>query len=233
MEILGFIPARAGSKGIPKKNLALVNCKPLISYTIAAAQASCVTRILVSTDSEEIAQVSRALGADVPFLRPAALAGDTALISDAILDALARLREKENYAPEVIVLLQPTSPLRQARYIDAAVELFLKNDVDSVISISDPIEHPALMVYWPQPTAMTFLMEGKYATMPRQAYPACSKINGMLYVFSPKTLAVYNNIFGKKVLPYQTPQADSIDIDSPGEMEIAAALIQYRQRQIT
>lgn len=118
MEILGFIPAQGGSKGIPKKNLHELNGKPLILYTIKAALESKINRLIVSTDSKEIAEISRRYGAEVPFLRPKELAKDTSTIEEALFDVISRLEKNEGYRPELIVLLHPTSPLRQTKHIN-------------------------------------------------------------------------------------------------------------------
>lgn len=233
MEILGFIPARGGSKGIPGKNVYPLNGKPLITYTIEEAKKSRITRLFVSTDSKEIADVSQAAGVSVPFLRSSALAEDHSIISDVILDALDQLQSRDKYIPDVIVLLQPTSPLRKAQYIDESIELFLKNDVDSVISVSEPMEHPSLTVFWNGPTEMKLALGEKYKILPRQAYPNYYTINGMIYVFSPKTIRKYKNVFGEKVLPYKTGKSESIDIDTIEELRVLEAILEYRERHST
>src|SRR5258706_10337909 len=122
MEVLGIIPARGGSKGIPRKNLVRLAGRPLIAYTCDAARGSeRLTRVIVSTDDDEIAETARGLGVEVPFMRPAHLAADETPMVDVLLDALATLGRVDNYRPDVIVLLQPTSPLRRSAHVDAAV----------------------------------------------------------------------------------------------------------------
>ena len=123
MEVLGFIPARANSKGVAGKNIKLLNGKPLLGYTIEEGKKSRINRLIVSTDSPEIAEISQALGAEVPFLRSPELSQDDSVIEDALIDVLGKLNEKEGYRPDVIVLLQPTSPLRTAAHVDDCIDL--------------------------------------------------------------------------------------------------------------
>ena len=139
--ILAVIPARGGSKGIPGKNIKDLYEQPLISYTIQAAlDCKKIDRVVVSTDSEKIAGVAKKYGADVPFLRPAALAMDTSKTIDAVIDVLERLQETYEY----VVLLQPTSPLRTAEDIEKAIDKAIASGKD-VVSISLVKEHPVLM----------------------------------------------------------------------------------------
>jgi len=135
-EILAIIPARGGSKGIKNKNIKSFNGRPLIAYAIGAAQKTkLINRIIVSTENETIARVAKKLGAEVPFLRPANLAEDNSPVKDAVLHLLLNLKNKENYQPDHIVLLEPTSPLRISRDIDCALELFLKREAKALVSV--------------------------------------------------------------------------------------------------
>ena len=230
MEILGVIPARSGSKGIPGKNIRLLNGKPLISYTIEAGKKSRVNRLIISTDSPEIAEISRSLGAEVPFLRSAELSGDDSIIEDTLLDLLNKLKEKEAYRPGAMVLLQPTSPLRTAAHINDCIALFEDQKPDSVVSVSEPMEHPAEMVYWEGEGKMRFLLES-HRDLPktqRQGYPACFFINGAVYMFRHDTLVNKRNRFGDVTLPYVMRPIDSIDIDSNDDFLIAEAICKAR-----
>ena len=128
MKLLGIITARGGSKGIPGKNIKLLNGKPLICYTIGVAKtAASFDRLILSTDSEDITAVARECGAEVPFLRPAELAQDTTPHLPVLQHAVSWLAEKENYHPDAIMILQPTSPLRRPEHIREAVELYLED----------------------------------------------------------------------------------------------------------
>jgi CMP-N-acetylneuraminic acid synthetase len=134
--VLALIPARAGSKGVPGKNIRPLGDRPLIAYTIEAARtARRITRVIVSTDSSEIAEVARRCGADVPFLRPADLATDAAPMIDVITHALATLRQQDGRDPEIVVLLQPTVPFRTAAEIDRAVTRLEEEDTDAVVTV--------------------------------------------------------------------------------------------------
>ena len=144
--IVAVITARGGSKGIPQKNLRTVLGKPLIAYSIEAAlQAKTLTRTIVSTDDETIAQVSRQYGAEVPFLRPQHLATDTATSIAVLQHAVTYLAEQEGYLADIVVCLQPTSPLRSAEDIDQAVNLCLRSGADSVVSLCQAKHHPFWM----------------------------------------------------------------------------------------
>ena len=229
-EVLGFVPARAGSKGISKKNIRLLNGKPLISYTIEEGKKSRVNRLIISTDSPEIAEISKTLGAEVPFLRPAGLSQDDSVIEDALLDALERLNENEGYRPDLIVLLQPTSPLRTATHIDDCISLLEKNKADSVVSVAEPTEHPAEMVYWEDNGEMRFLSDSFFQEKKtqRQEYPPFLFINGAVYAFEYQSLIKKKNRFGENTIPYVMSQKDSIDIDSMDDFLIAEALLQTK-----
>ena len=142
--VLALIPARAGSKGLPRKNLLEVGGLPLIAWSILAAKGSrFVDRVVVSTDGTEIADVARGLGADVPFMRPADLATDDASTQDVVLHCLDEL-EKEGSGYDLLVLLQPTSPLRKAEDVDSALELLAARGADAVVGVCR-VEHGLLL----------------------------------------------------------------------------------------
>ncbi len=225
MKIFGFVPARGGSKGIPKKNIHPLNGKPLIAYTIEEALKSKVNRLIVSTDSPEIAEVSRRYGAEVPFLRPKEMAQNQSVIEDAMLDALKRLKQTEGYQPDIIVLLHPTAPLRTAKHIDESIALLLEKKTDAVVSVSEPIEHPGDMVYWDSQGKMQFLLDIDHGRTQRQQYPQYYYLNGVVYVFTRESLLRNKSRFGEKIIPYMMKQMDSIDIDSMDDLLIAEAIL--------
>lgn len=229
MEILGFIPARSGSKGIPKKNIYLLNGKPLIAYTIEEALKSKVNRLIVSTDSSEIAEVSKRYGAEVPFLRPTGLAQDLSVIEDSMIDAFERLKRSEEYQPDMIVLLHPTTPLRTAKHIDESITLLLEKQADAVVSVSEPMEHPGDMVYWDSQGKMHFLLGTDFGKGQRQQYPKYFFLNGVVYVFTRENLLQNKSRFGKKTIPYVMRKIDSIDIDSMDDLLIAEAILMRRK----
>lgn len=140
--ILGLIPARGGSKGIPRKNIKLLAGKPLIAWTIEAAlDSSCFARLIVSTDDAEIASVARQYGAEVPFLRPAELASDAASSMDVVLHGLDWLAQAAQSLPGLVMLLQPTSPLRTPEDIQAAITLQTEKNAEAVVSVCEAA-HP-------------------------------------------------------------------------------------------
>jgi CMP-N,N'-diacetyllegionaminic acid synthase len=142
--ILGLVPARAGSAGVRGKNIRPLAGRPLIVHTIAAARASRLDRVVISTDAEEIAAIAAAAGAERPFLRPAELADATALAIGVVRHALEHFRRRENWVPEAVFYLQPTSPFRSADDIDTALDLLsAATTADSVMSVSPVSEHPA------------------------------------------------------------------------------------------
>lgn len=165
-KLLAFIPARGGSKGIKEKNIVDLCGKPLISYTIEAAlKSEYIDKVIVSTDSDKIADVSKKYGAEIPFLRPAELSTDTAKTIDAVLHAIRTLKKGENY--DVLVLLQPTQPLRTYLDIDAAVKMFFEKNRKGLVSISPIDDNPLLIRTVDDDGALTSLL-GVNSTCRRQ-----------------------------------------------------------------
>ena len=145
-KILCIIPARSGSKGVPGKNIALVGGKPLIVWTIRAVKKSkMVDQIILSTDSEKYRLICQEYGIDSPFLRPKELASDESTSEDVVIHALDWLRENNNYIPDYILYLQPTSPLRVNNDIDNSIQIAMENDADSVVSVGLVNQHPYYM----------------------------------------------------------------------------------------
>jgi len=220
------IPARGGSKRIPGKNLADLGGKPLIAWSIEAAQKSRrVERIIVSTDDEKIAETARRYGAEVPFLRPEALAGDTTPTVDVLIHLLETLKKSgEDY--DYLVLLQPTSPLRTARHVDEAIALALEKEADAVISVCEA-EHPPM---WCNPLPADGSMEGfipeELQTVRSQDLPTCYRINGAIYVCRTDIVLTQRTLFPKNnVFAYIMDRESSIDIDEPIDLTLARCLI--------
>ncbi len=230
MRTLGFIPARAGSKGIPNKNLSVLAGRPLIQYTIEAALLSQLDQVVVSTDSNEIANFAKKCGAEVPELRPVALSQDLSRIEEALLHTLQT--SLKNNPPDVIVLLQPTSPLRTHKYINQALDLLMQKNVDCVVSVSEPIEHPADMVSF-ENTKMEFLLKDHIqpGRTQRQAYPNYYYINGAIYAFKTESLLATGSRFGKSCAPLIMPSEVSLDIDSLAQIKLAEAFLQSTHYQ--
>ncbi|MBZ4666101.1 MAG: hypothetical protein JG770_1354 [Mahella sp.] len=224
MEILGLIPARGESKGIPHKNLKLLCGKPLIAYTIEQARKSeCLTRLVVSTDDEHIADIAEQYGAQVPFIRPKELALDNTLSIDVVLHAIEWLNENEGYSPDIIMLLQPTSPFRSARDIDNAVAVYAERRPLSLVSICIADDNP----YWMMSIeggVLTPLM-GHIDHTRRQDIPKAYKLNGAIYIASPEVLCERRTFFTEYTIPYIMPRERSLDIDDMLDFHIAEYLL--------
>ncbi|MEW6319627.1 MAG: acylneuraminate cytidylyltransferase family protein [Acidobacteriota bacterium] len=226
MQVLAVVPARGGSAAIPRKNLAEVGGKPLLQWAVESALGGArVSRVIVSTDDEEIARLAQRLGAEVPFLRPAALAAsDTPMLP--VLQSLAvELRVREGYQPDVIVLLQPTSPLRRASHIDEALELLAATGADSVVSVV-PIPHQFV------PGAALRLEAGRLrpyepgpAATRRQDKPLLYARNGPAVLATRLDVIVAGSLYGDDSRPYVMDPHESVDVDTPFDLEVADWLL--------
>ncbi|GIM45491.1 hypothetical protein DNHGIG_10400 [Collibacillus ludicampi] len=180
--VLAIIPARGGSKGLPNKNILPLAGKPLIAYSIEAGlEAKSITRVLVTTDSPEIAKVAESFGAEVPFLRPAELAKDDTPTMPVLQHALEVLKKKEGFQPDLVVLLQPTSPLRTKEDIDGAVNVLYRLDADLVTSVCRVKHHPYWMLKVENERATPFFPNGFVSR--RQELPNVFALNGAVYVY--------------------------------------------------
>ena len=221
-EVLAIIPARGGSKGIPRKNINLFAGFPLISYSIAAGlQAECVTRVIVSTDDKEIADVARQYGAETPFLRPAELAQDNTTDLPVFQHTLRWLEQNEGYKPDLVIQLRPTSPIRPRRCIDEAVALLQSNPgADSVRGVVPSGQNPYKM--WrikgiDEPMTPLLTLEGvsEPFNAPRQALPPTYWQTGHIDVIRPRVILEENSMSGRKILPYRIDPRFTVDIDTP------------------
>lgn len=233
-EILALIPARGGSKGIPRKNLIPLNGRPLIAYTIERALASrLITRTVVSTDDDEIADVARAYGAEVPFMRPAALAQDDSVDLDVFRHALATLRERDGYVCECVVHLRPTGPVRRVARIDEAIELFLQDpEADSLRSVTRPAQTPYKM----------WRTAGKYIepllsvdgvseahSRVRQSLPGVLWQNGYVDIVRPHVVLDLGLMAGRKIVPFVMHEP-VLELDHPDQIAaIEDALIKLER----
>ena len=228
LKILGIIPARGGSKGIPRKNLIDVAGKPLLYYTFTEAlKSTYLDRIVLSTDNEEIAEYARSFGIDVPFIRPPHLANDDAPMFSVVEHALNWLKKNENYWPDALMILHPTSPLRTAQHIDGAIMEFEKKNVDTLVSVSEPLEHPMEMVYF-ENTKMKFALERKETSGIRQEYRKYCFLNGAIYISKIDTLLEQKTLLSGSIAPYLIDTIDSIDIDTTADLVIADCLLKRR-----
>lgn len=221
--IIAIIPARGGSKGVEKKNIRLLGDKPLIHYTIhAALKSKYINDIFVSTDDDEIMKVALAEGATA-IKRPKKISEDDSPTIDAILHILDRYTLQES-EPEIILLLQPTSPFRTVSDIDNALELFLTGNCDSVISVTEANHSP----YWYMEMKGDFLeplFDQESLKLRRQDLPRTYLPNGAIYIASSRTLKNTHSFYNPKTKPYIMSAENSLDIDSELDLLFAEALM--------
>ena len=224
--MIALIPARGGSKGLPGKNIKLLKDKPLIAYSIEAAlQSKYITNVFVSTDDVEIAETSKIFGAEVPFLRPDYLATDKANAIDNYIYTIHRLQNDLLLKIEDFIVLQPTSPLRNSKDIDAAIELFYLKDADSVISICESA-HPPI---WAKRITEKGTIENYFDTdlglKNRQEIPKAFMPNGAIYIFKTDLIVNKKTYYSHKSYPFVMTQECSIDIDTLFDFELAEFFI--------
>lgn len=234
-KILAIIPARGGSKSVPKKNIRLLVGKPLITYTIEEAKKSkYIDRIIVSTDDEEIARVAKQLGAEVPFLRPKELAEDNAPDLLVLKHALTWLEKNEGYRPEIIVHLRPTAPLRRVEHIDKGIEMLLNSDADSVRSVCLSPKHPNKMWRIGEGYLIPFLPEARVEesyNLPRQRLPPVYIQNGSVDVTRRSTIFEKNSMTGDMTKAFIMEENESVNINTLIDFELAEILIQKRNKR--
>jgi CMP-N,N'-diacetyllegionaminic acid synthase len=219
--VLGIVPARGGSKGIARKNIRLLGGKPLIAYTASAALKSAyLSRVLLSTDDSEIAEIGKAAGLDVPFLRPAELALDSTPMIDVVLHAIRWVQSRgEEY--DAICLLQPTSPLRSAHTIDRCISLLWEQDVESVISVqSVPPEYNPHWVYFEAPNGLLQLSTGESEPIPaRQQLPPAYHRDGSVFVAKTQAVIAHGSLYGTKTVGVISPEQGAFDLDTEEQWE--------------
>ncbi|MEQ8356262.1 MAG: acylneuraminate cytidylyltransferase family protein [Kiloniellaceae bacterium] len=231
MTTLAVIPARGGSKAIPRKNIRPLGGKPLIAWSIAAALAArLVDRVLVSTDDEEIANASRAAGAEVPFLRPAELAGDEVHSVYSVLHALDWLEEHEGTPPGVVTMLLPTSPLRAARDVDQAVEMLANSGAASVISVC-AAGSPLGSLRWMRKGRLKPLTEDSNRNFQRQDVEQLYAVNGSIYVAASSVLREHRSFHISGAAGSVMSKLRSIDINTLDDFAMAEALVPLGERE--
>lgn len=227
MRFLGLIPARGGSKGIHRKNLALVAGKPLIAWTIEAALASrALDRVIVSTDDKEIADVSKELGAEVPFIRPAELATDDAPSLAVARHALDEL-SADNYWADSLALLQPTSPLRTAEDIVGGCQVMADTGADSVVAVKRLRDHPLLAVEVDGHGRL--FHTGDRTPNRRQDMPALYTPNGALYLVRSELLRTARGWYGENCFAFIMDEASSLDVDTDWDLILASLILSREQ----
>jgi CMP-N-acetylneuraminic acid synthetase len=227
--VLGLVPARGGSKGVPGKNTRLLGGRPLLEYTARAARESGVLdRVVVSTDSNEIAECGRRIGLEVPFLRPSALAQDDTPMAPVVAHALDELR-REGWEPGVVVLLQPTSPLRTPQHIRSAVDLLAKTGADSVVTVVAVPAHlsPDYVMRIEDGRLQHFFPEGARLTRRQDARPAYVR-DGTVYAFRSDAFRRTGTIYGEDCRPLLLDAAESLSIDTPADWAAAERALAER-----
>lgn len=222
LNILGIIPARGGSKGIPRKNIKILNGKPLIVHTIEQALLSNLNSVIVTTDDQEIINIAQKAGVDVPFVRPKELSNDFSLSIDVTIHALLKMQEIHNTKYDAIMLLQPTAPFRESIDINNCIDLLNSNNqVDSVISVVDvEAYHPARMKYIENGFLIDPLFCEKIENQNRQDLEPMYIRNGAIYL-TRKNVLLNRSYKGDKSLAYVMPKNRSINIDTNFDFQLA------------
>ncbi|NQW22648.1 MAG: acylneuraminate cytidylyltransferase family protein [SAR202 cluster bacterium] len=227
MDVLALITARGGSKGLPRKNVLPLAGKPVIAWTISAAlQSPSLSRVVVSTDDEEIAQVSRDWGAEVPFMRSSELAQDDSPHMSVIIHAIRWLEAHQEVRPEYVMLLQPTSPLRTAEDIEAATQLAHEKLADSVVSVCLTHHHPYLTKKIAKDGTMADFMSNTESDLRRQVLPPAYILNGAIYLARREVLLNEQTFHPARTFPYVMPPERSLQIDDPWDLHLVNLILE-------
>ena len=225
MKVVAIIPARSGSKGIHLKNIKKLNGNPLIQYTIdVAKKCKMINRIIVSTDSTKIANISKKLGVEVPFLRPKKISGDISSMEEVVTHTINFLKS-EPYNPDIIIILQPTSPFRSYKEVDNVIRIFSKAKATSLVEVKKTENHP----YKSFKKKNEFLLPLKTDFQKfhaRQTLPDIFYPTGSVYILWTKTLEKFNSIYGNKILSYEQKD-DVIDIDTQFDFFVAEMMMKF------
>lgn len=225
---LFIVPARGGSKGIPYKNIVELNGRPLIDYTlqVALTLADDSRRIIVSTDDDKIAATAERCGVPVWYRRPPELATDTASSRDVVLDAMNRADEV-GIEYDAVVLLQPTSPLRSVADVQTAMDMY-KPDVDMVVTVTEASANPYYNCFEMSTEGCLEISKGDGRLTRRQDAPRAYEFNGAVYVINPRSIRRQAMGEFKRRIPAVMPRERSVDIDTPFDLAVAEALLQWQ-----
>ncbi len=226
---LTLVPARGGSKSIPRKNIVPLAGKPLIAWTIEAALSSSrAGRVVVSTDDEEIAATARRYGAETPFVRPSELARDDTPSMPVVIHALGWLRDNDGYTPEVVLLLQPTSPLRTAEDIEGALDIARDRSADSVVSVTESPAHPFLAKRIGKDGELEDFVPHPPIERRQDLEPAYA-LNGAIYVTTVRHLLAHESFYAEPTYAYVMPRERSIDVDDPWDLHLCELILGERR----
>lgn len=228
-DFLGIIPSRAGSKGIKKKSMAQIGEKALIEYTIEAAVCSSLSNIMLSTNDPDVIALAIRHGLKIPFIRPEYLCSDTANMVDVVIHALDWLKNEENYEPDAVVLLQPSSPFRDKYDIDNAIKEFKKSDKESFFSVIPVMQHPCDMISIDEDN-LKFVVERPVNSYGRQCFPIYYFIDGSIYIITPEFLRKNRKFVDKSSDIYVMDEEHGIDIDNAYQLKIARGLNSLNQK---
>lgn len=227
-KILAIIPARGGSKGIPNKNIKLINGKPLIAHTIEEAiRSKYIDKIIVSTDDAEIAKISRQYGAEIPFMRPPHLAKDDTPGIEPIIHALNWFKSN-NQEFDYVICLQCTSPFRKVEQVDEALEKLMKSNSDSIVSVCESEVSPYWMKKIENGEMKDFLNDIPFYGR-RQDTPKIYRLNGAIYISNIETLSKNKSWYSENTLAYIMDRESSIDIDDMIDFKFAEFLMKERE----
>lgn len=228
MKILAVIPARGGSKSIKNKNISIIKGKPLIYYTINEAMKSkLITDIVVSSDDEKIINYSLKLGALAPFIRPKNLSTDDALSAPVVYHALEFMERLRKINYDLVIMLQPTSPFRKVRHIDESLELIIKKNYDSLVSVVNVDGyHPFRMKTFFEENLLNFIEQGFEDMRPRQQLPKVYIRNGAIYIVKSEFLKNKKTLVAQKCLGYEMNHKESVNIDNEVDLIVSRTIME-------
>lgn len=231
MRYLGIIPARAGSKGIPNKNMQLIGKKPMLQYTLEAAKFSDKINLAVlSSNDENCISLSRHIGVRVPFIRPEELSADSSTLKDVVTHVINWHKAEYNDLPSNLVLLQPTSPFRTAEDIDRAIEHYESLKCKSLIAVCEVMQHPADCIYADGQKKISEVMKKeKNGAEGRWGFKKVYFISGALYITSTERFLDTLTFYDSESETFLLPQSHSFDIDEPYDLELARAMVSYSE----
>jgi CMP-N-acetylneuraminic acid synthetase len=222
-KVLGLIIARGGSKGLPGKNIKELNGLPLLAYSVMAGlQSQYIDDVVISTDDDQIADVAKKYGCEVPFMRPAELASDSAKSIDVIRHVLETMADRDY---DIFVLLQPTTPFRTASHIDESLEMMMSKGADSVVSVTEAEHHPMWMNTLPDDMCMAEFMRPEAENKNRQDLPKQYRINGGVYAVRCSYMLASNKLYSDKSYAYLMDSQSSVDIDNEIDFKLAEAIL--------